>query len=158
MTVYDSLAHFSSVSMVTATLGDNDPEPGLRRTVGDEDYRFVYNTGNSQISPGYGAIVSAVSGYSVTVSSVAGVDACVGVCKHTTLTTGTYGWLLTKGYGQIQMKADASATVGTLIAIDADGAFIQKSISTGYPTPACGVAMAAIGSGVSGTAFISTFF
>jgi len=157
MAVYSIGANFAGVSQVTATLGVNDPEVGTRLRSGDEEYLFVYNDGNSQISPGYAAVISAVSGYSVTVSSVTSVDFPVGVCKHATLTTGTYGWLLTKGFGQVTMKADNSCAVAGLLVCAEDGTVAQKSISTGYPAPAFGKAMAAIGSGVSGTAFINIF-
>ena len=148
---------FAGVSQVTASLGANDPEVGAECRVGDETYIFVYNAGNSQIQPSYGAVVSAVSGYSVTISSVTGVDFLVGVCKHATLTTGTYGWLLQKGFCEVEMEADNSAAAGGILALAADGEFAFKSNSTGYPTPAVGKAMAAIASAGSGTAFINVY-
>ena len=148
---------FGGKSMVTASLGANDPEPGYRMTDGDEDYVFVYNAGNSQISPSYGAVLSGVSGYSVTVSSTTSVDLLVGVCKHATLTTGTYGWLVTRGFTQVEMEADNSAAAGQLLALAADGEFALKSNSTGYPTPAVGKAMEAMASAASGTAFINVY-
>ena len=146
---------FQGVSNVTASLGANDPEPGYRVTVGDEDYVFVYNAGNSQISPTYGAVMSAVTGYSVTISSITGVDFLVGVCKHATITTGAYGWLVTKGFAAVEMEADNSAAAGQILALAADGEFALKSNSTGYPTPAVGKTMEAIASAASGVAFIS---
>jgi hypothetical protein len=156
MTNYaNNQVNFQAVSNVTASLGANDPEPGYRVTVGDEDYVFVYNAGNSQINPTYGAVMSAVSGYSVTVSSTTSVDFLVGVCKHATLTTGTYGWLVTKGFVQVEMEADNSAAAGEILALAADGEFALKSNSTGYPTPAVGKTMEAIASAGSGTAYIS---
>ena len=148
---------FSSVSMVTATLGSNDPMVGDRTISGDEKYVFVYNTGNSQISPGYGTVLSAVTGYSVTVSSITQVDMAAGFCKHATLTTATYGWLVTQGFCQVVMGANDSAAAGQLLALAVDGTVGLKSLSTGYMTPAIGKAMAGIGSGVSGTAYISLF-
>jgi hypothetical protein len=157
MAVYSIEANFAGVSQVTASLGVNDPEVGTRLRSGDEEYIFVYNDGNSQISPGFAAIVSGVTGYSVTVSSITSVDYPIGVCKHATLTTGTYGWLMTKGFGQVTMQADNSCAVGGLLVLASDGKVAQKSISTGYPAPAFGKAMAAIGSGVSGTAFLNIF-
>jgi len=148
---------FGSISMVTATLGDNDPEPGYEAKVGDEKYVFVYNAGNSQIPPTYGATVSAVTGYSVTLSSITSVDFLIGICKHATLTTATYGWLMTRGFATVEMEADNSCTAGQILALAADGEFALKSNSTGYPTPAVGKAQAAIASGGSGAAFISVF-
>jgi hypothetical protein len=155
MAVYDvGPILFESVSNVTAT---NSVEVGTRRRVGDEEYVYCYNAGNSQISPTYGAVMSAVSGYSVTVSSITSVDLLAGVCKHATLTTGTYGWLVVKGFCQVEMEADNSAAAGQLLALAADGEFALKSNSTGYPTPAIGKSMEAIASAGSGTAFISVF-
>ena len=157
MTVFGNpKARFSSVSMVTASLGANDPEVGTVCREGDEEYIFVYNNGTSQISPGYGAIVSGVSGYSVTVSSVTDVDNCVGICRHATLTTGTYGWLVTKGFTQVQMGANNSAAVGDMLILGTDGVAARKTWTTGI-APAFGKAMAAIASGASGTAFVSVF-
>lgn len=146
---------FQGVSQVTGSLGPNDPEPGTRLTVGDEDYVFVYNAGNSQIPPTYGCVMSAVTGYSVTVSSITSVDLLAGVVKHATLTTGDYGWIVTRGFAVVEMEADNSAAAGQLLALAADGEFALKSNSTGYPTPACGKAMAAIASAGSGVAYIS---
>lgn len=151
MTVYNNEVYFESVSAVTAT---PSVEVGRRRSEGDERYIYVYNAGNSQISPGYAAIVSAVSGYSVTVSSVTSVDVPVGFCKHATLTTGTYGWLVTHGFCQGVMAANHSAAVGSPLVLAADGALAQKSISTGYPAAAMAKAMEAISSGVSGSIFV----
>lgn len=147
---------FGTVSMVTSALGPNDPKVGDRTLDGDEEYLFVYNTGNSQISPGHAATVSAVTGYSVTVSTTTSVDFVVGVCKHATLTTATYGWLVTKGFTPVQMDANNSAAAGQALAIAADGKFALKSNSTGYPCPTLGKTIDAIASGASGYAFITT--
>lgn len=145
---------FGSVSMVTATLGDNDPEVGTTRESGGVRYRFVYNNGTSQISPGYGATVSGLVGYSCTVSTTTGTDFLVGVCRHATLTTGTYGWLATKGFVPVQMGAGDSCAAGGLLTPAVDGAFANKTISTGYPGILVGKAMSAIASNTSGYALI----
>lgn len=149
---YQQHVEFESVSAVTAT---NSVEVGRERRVGDEHYVYVYNAGNSQIPPSYGAVMSAVTGYSVTISSTTSVDFLAGVVKHSTLTTGTYGWLMTKGFSAVEMEADNSAAAGQLLALAADGEFALKSNSTGYPTPAVGKTMEAIASGASGQAFIN---
>ena len=155
MSYYDNRkVYFETVSAVTASPSE---QLGAVRRVGDEEYIYVYNAGNSQISPGLGATVSGVSGYSVTVSSTTSVDMFIGVCKHATLTTGTYGWLLTRGFGQVQMEADNSCAAGQLLTVAADGEWALKSNSTGYPAPAMGKAMAAIASGASGSAFFKIY-
>lgn len=148
---------FNSVSMVTATLGANDGEVGHSFRDGDEEYVLVYNAGNSQISPGFGCVVSGVSGYSVTVSSTTSVDLMVGVVKHATLTTATYGYIVVRGWSQVAMEANNSCAAGQLLTLGADGKFALKSNSTGYPAPAVAKSMEAIASGASGTAYISVF-
>lgn len=157
MTVFGNpKARFGSVSMVTSSLGANDPEVGTVCREGDEEYIFVYNAGSSTVGIGYGCIVSGVSGYSVTVSSVTDVDNCVGVCRHASIPAGSYGWLVTRGFVQVQMGADNSAAAGNLLSLGTDGVFAKKTATTGA-APAAGKAMAAIASGASGTAFISVF-
>lgn len=124
---------FAGVSQVTATLGANDPEVGTVCREGDEEYIFVYNNGNSQISVGNLAVVTAVTGYSVTVSSTTMVDVPIGVCKHATLTTGTYGWLLRKGFGPAKAGPDSGLAAGTLLIAGGDGVWQAKAAaSTAY--------------------------
>jgi len=123
MSVYSqSPVVFGGVSGVTATRGSHDPEIGSRVNFGGNEYVYVYNAGNSQISPGYAAVPASgcTSPYSCTVSSTAGQNLAVGLCKNATLTTGTYGYLLYRGVG----KATASATVaaGDNACLGVDGA------------------------------------
>lgn len=144
-------------SHVTATLSANHPEVGAVMRDGDEEYVWVYNAGSSAIAPSYGATVSAVTGYSVTISSTTSVDILVGVCKNASIGVGEYGWLLRYGFCAVEMEADNSAAAGQLLALAADGEFALKSNSTGYPTPAVGKTMEAIASAASGQAFIRCF-
>lgn len=146
---------FVGPSFVTTALGVNDPNVGDVARIGDEEYRFVHNAGNSQILPGDGVILSAVSGYSVTLSSTTGVDILVGVVKHATLATAAYGYVVTKGFTQVNMGANLSAAAGGLLVLAADGKFTNKTVSTGYVAPAVVKAMEAIASGASGTAYVS---
>lgn len=125
-----SPVRFGVVSMVTATLGPNDPEVGTVVREDDEEYIFVYNAGNSQISVGYGAVVSAVTGYSVTVSSLTGIDFPIGVCKHATLTTGTYGWLMKKGFSNFKATPDSGTTAGDRLVLGADGVWGAASVAS----------------------------
>jgi hypothetical protein len=155
MTVHSIGANFAGVSMVTGTLGANDPEVGTRLRYGDEDYIFVYNAGTTQISPGYAAILSAVTGYSVTVSSTTSVDLCVGVCKHATMTTATYGWLLTKGFGKVVDSVGNGIAAGSIVILAADGKVTAKTVSTDFVGPVLGKCMGAIASASSGDCYIS---
>lgn len=146
---------FYGVSHVTDSLSSKHPEVGTRISVGNEDYIWVYNTGsNAQINPGHGAVCSAVSGYSVTVSSTSSTDFLVGVCKHATITTGAYGWLVTRGFTSVEMGANYSAAAGAMLEVSADGTFDIVSNTTGNKSPFVGKTMGAIASGASGQAYI----
>ena len=157
MALYGDLAVFGGVSQVTATLGVNDPEVGTIFRQGDEEYLFVYNNGNSQISVGQFAVVTAVTGYSVTVSSTTQVDKPVGVCKNATLTTGTYGWLLTRGFGPVKAVANSALAAGDLLLPGGDGLWSNKAIATGNTANEYGKVMVATASGGIGDAFIKIF-
>ncbi len=146
--------YWESVSNVTAT---NSVEVGATRRSGDEEYRYVHNAGNSAIRPNYGATVSAVSGYSVTVSSTSGVDIFVGVCVHQTISTGYYGWLMTRGFCTVKMGADNSAAAGVPLGVGVDGTFAHVTQTTLPGGPIIGKAMEAMASGASGTAFLRLY-
>jgi hypothetical protein len=141
---------FESVSAVTAT---PSVEVGTVRVEGDEKYIYVYNAGNSQISVGKAAVVSAVSGYSVSVSSVSG-DFAVGFAKHATLTTGTYGWLVCRGFVDSVTNGMASTALaaGDIIQLAADGA-----VAKGVTGPNVGKMMTATGSAGVAHAFVAIF-
>lgn len=145
---------FGPVTAVTSSRGPNDPNVGDVRIEGNNQYRYVYNAGNSKIETGKGAILSAVSGYSVSVSSTTSVDLLVGVAVNT-ISTGYYGYLVEKGFASVQMGANLSAAAGGLLVLAADGTFTNKTISTGYVAPGLVKCMDAIASGASGLAYIA---
>lgn len=155
--MYSPQAFFGGVSLVTATRGVNDPQVGDVWRNGDEDYIFVYNAGNSQISTGQCATISGVTGYSVTVSTVTGADLIVGVCHHATLTTGTYGWLARKGFVRVKMGASDSCVTGQVLTVGVDGTWALKSQATGYVGNVNAKSVESIASAASGYAYVSIF-
>ena len=95
---------------------------------------------------------------SVSVSAVTSADIVVGVCRNATLTTGTYGWLVTKGITSIQMGATSGSVASRgLVEIGANGVFVPTSLTTGNLAPAVGQALAAIVSSASGSAYVSCY-
>lgn len=140
---------FAPVSNVSTTA---DAELGSRRMENGNEYIYVYNTGNSDISVGRGAIVTATSGYSVVVSSTSMVDQFLGVCRHNTITTGAYGWLLTRGFANIVMDTAASAIVGYPLCAGNNGLWRQVVSGSSSPIPPLAQAriMTAAASGDSG--------
>lgn len=154
-----SPVRFGTLSMVTATLGPNDPELGTECLEGGLRYVFVYNGGNSQISPGYGVVLqSAATNYTCTVSAVTSADLVVGVVRHATITTGAYGWVVQRGITNIQMGATSGSVASRgLVEIGANGVFVPVSNTTGNQAGAIGQALAAISSSASGSAFISVY-
>lgn len=119
---------FESVSAVTAT---PSVELGTRRIDAGNAYIYVYNDGNSQISQGLMGRNPATlsSGYSVTVTNAAsgaGGMFVVGVAHNATLTTGTYGWLMTRGVTYAVPDASAiSLNSGALLTDGVDGGFVS---------------------------------
>ena len=120
----------SPVSMVTATLGANDPEIGSTIENGDEKYIFVYNTGSSTAGIGCGVICSGVTNYSVTVSSLTHVDTPIGVVKHAAIPTGSYGWVLQRGFTSAQ--AGSAVATGNALTLGADGTWQAQLTTTAY--------------------------
>lgn len=123
MPVQGTLVRFAGVSMVTGTLGKNDPEVGTVIREDDEEYIFVYNGGGSTIPVGQVATVTATTGYTVTVSTTANVDLAVGVCKHTAIPTVNYGWLMTKGFAPMAASAAIAIQPGDMVYPGTNGFF-----------------------------------
>jgi hypothetical protein len=142
---------------VTASRGANDPELGTVVEEGGDTYVFVYNAGNSQASPGQGMTVSGTTGYSATVSTTTMIDTVIGVVKHSTLTTGTYGYLLTRGFAPCKAPANSGIAAGQLLTVGGDGVWAVKSISTDAPGAVYGKCMTATASAGAGTAFFKIF-
>lgn len=154
-----------SVSNVTAT---NSVDLGTVRLVSGEEYVYVYNDGGSQISVGYGAVMSGNTGMSVTVSATTFFNVCIGVVKHATLTTATYGWLLTKGFTNVKMEASNSGIVGTPLYLGLDGTFkgiaaantastAFSQITSLFGLVPVGVCVQATASAGTGYAFVKCF-
>ena len=147
------------VSMVTTSLGANDPRPGYRTVYEGREYVLVYKEGGASAMVGAGVVFnSSATGYSVTVSAVTSADLVVGVVRNATLTTGAYGWVVTKGVTPVQTIA-TSGTVSDrgLLEIGANGLWAPVSNTTGNKSPCCAVALAAINSASSGNAFVSCY-
>jgi hypothetical protein len=99
------------VSAVTAT---PSVQLGERREYNGDQYVYAYNNSDSQLVPGYHAVhATAATGYSFTITHTAGMVP-VGMCKNSTFTTQTYGWLMTSGYH----ASAAGGTPGTIAAAD----------------------------------------
>lgn len=151
--------HFGSVSMVTATLGANDPKVGDECQEGSTKYLFIYNACNSTIDVGNAAVLATgVTGYSCMLSSVTG-DRCIGVVKNAAITTAAYGWIVTKGFTTVQMMT-ASGTASaaqTPLQLAANGLFAPASNVTGNIGGVLGWSLAVIASAASGAAYISVY-
>lgn len=151
---------FGTISMVTATLGPKDPEVGARCIEGGREYAFVYNDADTQGSPGMAFVVNTgtSTGYSGTISAATSADIVLGVVRHATITTNTYGWVVVKGVTPIKMGATSgTVTTGGLVEVAANGLFVPVSNTTGNKSPCVGKAMTTIASSANGDAFISCY-
>lgn len=150
---------FEAVTAVTAT---PSVDIGTKKTEGGFDYIYVYNDCNSTIPTGHGAVLqSGVSGMSVTVSSVTNVGCLIGVAVNT-LTTGTYGWLMTRGITAIECNTTSgTVAAGDGLTLGVNGQFNRITGTSGATAGAgatiYGTALEAINSGASGSAYIKAF-
>lgn len=123
--VFDALSFEESVSAVTAT---NSVDLGSRRVWKGEEYVYCYNASDTQISPSYGVkLVTGASGYSVAVTSLTDTaHPFVGVVRHVTMTTNTYGWVMARGFTNVEGDADSTITGDYVaLALSKDGTFHQ---------------------------------
>lgn len=152
---------FGGKSFTTTSLGVNDPQLGQILRDGGKEYVWVYNNGGASGSVGTGVIISAISGYSVTVSSVTDLNGwLIGVVENNTLTTGAYAWVVMRGFTQINMGANNSAAAGERLVMGTDGVFsrLVSSNTDALRNSVVGFAVSAIASGASGTAYIRSFY
>jgi hypothetical protein len=117
----DTPVFFGGVSATTLTPGSRDPELGSRVNFAGNQYVYAYNaSSDSAAYPGMvGVPIAAGTGFSFTISSTAGLDIPIGVCRNATFATGAYGWLLVKGYGPAYTSAAINA--GTALQVAANG-------------------------------------
>lgn len=137
-----------SVSNVTNT---NSVNLGEVRFKDGEEYIYVYNAGAQQILPGQFGVLSANSGYSVTVSSITMYDYPIGFVKHTTITTGAYGWLLTRGFVQAKFASNTGAAINDLLMPASQGFVAAIAAQVSF---VCGQAVTPLGYIVSAAATI----
>ena len=150
-----------SVSAVTAT---NSVALGSQRIENGKWYTYVYNGGTSSCPVAYGVIASSNSSYTVLCSSALG-DMLAGVVVHNSITTATYGWVLTKGPATITLGAGGGVTPATLgggIALQTNGVFTGITACGGGTGATgntamlakCGVSTTAIAESGTGMAWI----
>ena len=101
-----------SVSNVTAT---NSVNLGEVRFVGGDEYIYVYNAGTGTINVGQFAVLSANSGYSVSVSSITSFDFPIGFAKHAAIPAGSYGWLLARGFTSVNFASNTGGALSDLL-------------------------------------------
>ncbi len=116
------------ISQVTAT---PNHDVGDRCFYKGEEYVYCYLADDTQATIGNGVkLVTGCSGFSVAATSLTDVaNPCVGVVKHVTMTTNTYGWVMVKGFASVVMN---SATTGDYVAIalSTSGKFKQAEPNT----------------------------
>ena len=110
---------YGGISSVVSSIGGKYPEPGTRVVYDGNEYMYVKNEGTTQASPGmYLTAQAGSSNYSCTITGVASYETPVGVVRHATMTTGTYGWVLTKGYGVAYVSASVAAGINLETVVD----------------------------------------
>jgi hypothetical protein len=159
-TLYQNPTLFNeSVSAVTAS---NTVALGALRWEGGNQYVYGYLDSSTPASavPGNALnILSGGSGYTWTTSMAIG-DFAIGVVQNTTITTGTYGWLLQNGKGYGQASTISAVAQAQLLGVTASmtfGAFINQASGTTGGSPQCVVGRAVL-SATTGSSFLANFF
>lgn len=150
---YTDPAFMESVSNVTAT---PSVQNGAIRVENGDVYRYVYNDCNSQIIPGLGVIISANSGFSVTLSSTTNSGGFFGIVHHATLTTGTHGWVMTAGFCKIKAPANSGIVSGAVLGVGGDGVVTDVPV-TGVAAVIQGYCVGATGSAGVGLGYMRLF-
>lgn len=108
---------------------------GEQRVLDENTYRLVYNSGGEQATVGNVMIGGAggIGPYSCTVTTAAGdiPPKAIGVVKHATLTTDTYGWLLTRGDAGKLIASNVSIATGAIIEVKVGGVVGDTAAASG---------------------------
>ncbi len=139
---------------VSAVTASPSVELGTRRWEKGEEYVYCYNAGGGQASVNLGVkFVTGASGYSIAATSLTDVfNPCAGVVKHATLTTDTYGWVMTKGFVNVKLVSASTADY-KMIALGAAGSFIEASGTTTLGTAAVVGHLLSHNTGAGGSAY-----
>lgn len=142
------------VSSVTAT---NSVEIGARKTVAGEDYVYCYNNTGSSVTQGAAMTISgAVSGYSLTRSTVSGADVVICFVKHATVPAANYFWGLTRGL--VNPTNVSAICAGVLIGVGDDGVVKTYATSTSFDMGVLGkMIVSSVSSTGGGVAYVKCF-
>ena len=125
-------------------------ELGARVIHKGEEYVYVHNASTQDVSVGHAMVMSSLSGYSLTISSVTGVDEPMCVVKHATIVAGGFGWGLVRGVTQLALASTMAtgirATLGT------DGVFSTFVLSTSAVPPMAKILSSGTGISTTGMA------
>ncbi|MES3012625.1 MAG: hypothetical protein V4750_02710 [Pseudomonadota bacterium] len=152
---------FGTKSLVTTSLGLHDGEVGqTHRDADGRLYRLIYNDGGASVPVGCGVVTAGGAGSpaSVTVSAVTSADLVVGVCRHATITTAAYAWVVVEGVTGVQAMATSGTCVTfAMIEVAANGYGAPVSNTTGNKSPAFAKALTTIASSGTGDAYVRCF-
>jgi hypothetical protein len=138
---------FEGVSSVTAT---PSVALGTRRMVNGEEYVYFYSTVASSVTQGMAMTTSGLSGYSLTRSTTAEIDAVMCFVKHADVPANNYAWGLVRGLVSAQLVSAISA--GLPIQVGADGVVSTYcTAAKSFPAYILGKSVA---SGVSSTSIL----
>lgn len=136
-----------SVSAVTAT---NSVQLGVERWQDGRKYRYMYNGSTSTAATKMGVVYSGNSGYTMTISNVAGQAGLAGVVYNAEIGPANYGWIAVQGPVPVAVVATAISQGMGLVHQGTNGYFTANTGATG--TTGRVVAYAVGDSGVTSTA------
>lgn len=139
--------NFEPVSNVTAT---PSVQLGTRRIVNGEEYVYFYNATGSSATQGMAMTSSGLSGYSLTRSTTAEIDAVICFVKHADVPAASYAWGLVRGLVSAQLASAISN--GLPIQVGTSG-FVATYATAAQSFPAV-ILGKTLASGVSSTSVL----
>ncbi len=114
---------FESISAVTAT---NTVDLGTLRWHAGEMYAYVY--AGKGVPKNYGCVYSGVSGNTIACTGAVSGEVAAGFCKHESIPTGSYGWLLKVGVVDVKnARASTAPSLNQPAYLGTDGGFVTDT-------------------------------
>lgn len=128
----DGATPLSFVTTDSAAIRAKGHTVGDRVDFAGEEYVLVHNAGASIAAKGNFMVLSSLSGYSLTISSLSAQHMPICVVKHEDIPAGGFGWGLVRGFSQV--LCESTMSTGNFLTAGQDGVFKTYATSANTDT------------------------
>lgn len=128
----DGASPLSFVTSDSAAIRADGHAVGDRVDHAGEEYLLVHNAGASIAAQGNFMVLSSLSGFSLTISSLSAQHMPICVVKHADIPAGGYGWGLVRGISQV--LCESTMPTGAFLTPGQDGVFKTYATSANTDT------------------------